>query len=522
MSALANLPILSKLLAAFIVVLATIFVSSAVVYDRLLVVEEAKNWRIHTTDVMLSLSAARHAVLNQESNLRGYVLTGDDRFLESSRQSNARYEVLISKLKDLTKDSPSQQSRLNTLDDLEKKWRSSVGEREIALMATPEGQEGARAIERSMAGRTLIDLIHAEAEEIEKAEVELLAGRDVTQRKAFKAAYATTVLGCAASLVIAAVMALLITRSIAAPIRRLTEAITTLAKGFTAVEVPRIDSSDEVGKMAAAVQVLKDSMIERERLQSELAHANRVVTMGQLTASIAHEVNQPVAAVVTNAQAALRWLGGLQPNLEEARHALRSIVNEGTRVSEVVQRIRALFMKSPRRSELLHVNGLMLEVVALTRRQVLANGAQLRLELTEGLPPIRGDRVQLQQVMLNLIINAIEAMAGVREGSRELLIRTCRAEPSAILVEVCDTGPQMDPQSLKRLFDAFYTTKSGGLGMGLSISRTIVERHGGELSAAANEPRGAIFRFSVPAQEGAGSQAVSISSGDARYGTAQL
>ncbi|MEI9413469.1 CHASE3 domain-containing protein [Mesorhizobium sp. Cs1321R2N1] len=522
MSALANLPILSKLLAAFVVVLATIFVSSAVVYDRLLVVEEAKNWRIHSTDVVVALSTARHAVLEQESNLRGYVLTGDDSFLESSRQSNARYEQLISKLRDLTKDNPSQQSRLNALDDLEKKWRSSIADREIALMPKPEGQEGARAIESSMVGRSLIDLIHAKAEEIEKAELELLAGRDATQRKAFTAAYTMTVLGCAVSLVIAALMAALVTRSIAAPIGRLTAAITTLAKGFTAVEVPRIERSDEVGKMAAAVQVLKDSMIERERLQSELAHANRVVTMGQLTASIAHEVNQPVAAVVTNAQAALRWLSGQQPNLKEAQHALRSIVNEGTRVSEVVQRIRALFMKSPRRSELLHVNSLMLEVVALTRRQVLANDAHLRLELTEGLPPIRGDRVQLQQVMLNLIINAIEAMASVRDGSRELLIRTCQAEPAAIVVEVCDTGPEMDPQSLMRLFDAFYTTKPGGLGMGLSISRTIVERHGGELSAAANEPRGAIFRFSVPAEDSAGSQAVSISAGDTRNGTAQL
>jgi C4-dicarboxylate-specific signal transduction histidine kinase len=228
-----------------------------------------------------------------------------------------------------------------------------------------------------------------------------------------------------------------------------------------------------------------------------MAHANRVATMGQLTASIAHEVNQPVTAAVTNAEAALRWLGAQPPDLEEVRQALGRIVKDGNRAGDVIGRIRDLIKKAPPRKDGLEINDAIREVIALTRGEAAKNGVSVQTRLAEGLPLIQGDRVQLQQVMLNLIINAVEAMSGVSEGPRELLISTGKAESDGVLVAVLDSGPGLALASLERLFEAFYTTKTGGLGMGLSICRSIIEAHGGRLWATANVPQGAIFQFTV-------------------------
>jgi PAS domain S-box-containing protein len=237
----------------------------------------------------------------------------------------------------------------------------------------------------------------------------------------------------------------------------------------------------------------------RETLM-ELAHANRVTTMGQLTASIAHEVNQPITAAVINAEAALRWLGAQPPDLEEVREALGLIVEDGTRAGNVIGGIRALIKKVPPRQARLDINEAIREVVALTRGETAKTGVSVQTDLADGLPLIYGDRVQLQQVILNLIINAIEAMSGVAETPRALLISTGQAEPGGVLVAVRDSGPGLDPASLEHLFDAFYTTKSGGMGMGLAICRSIIEAHEGQLCASANEPRGAVFQFTLPLQ----------------------
>jgi PAS domain S-box-containing protein len=237
----------------------------------------------------------------------------------------------------------------------------------------------------------------------------------------------------------------------------------------------------------------------RETLM-ELAHANRVTTMGQLTASIAHEVNQPITAAVINAEAALRWLGAQPPDLEEVREALGLIVEDGTRAGNVIGGIRALIKKVPPRQAWLDINEAIREVAALTRGEAAKTGVSVQTDLADGLPLIYGDRVQLQQVILNLIINAIEAMSGVAETPRALLISTGRAEPGGVLVAVRDSGPGLDPASLEHLFDAFYTTKSGGMGMGLAICRSIIEAHEGQLCASANEPRGAVFQFTLPLQ----------------------
>jgi PAS domain S-box-containing protein len=232
--------------------------------------------------------------------------------------------------------------------------------------------------------------------------------------------------------------------------------------------------------------------------QLELAHANRVATMGQLTASITHEVNQPITAAVTYALAARRFLSAEPPNFREVDDALSLIVKEGNRAGEVVGRVRALIKKAPARKDAAEINDAILEVIALTRTEAANNGISVRTQLAEGLPRVQGDRVQLQQVLLNLIINAIEAMRDVGEEERELLIST-RNEPDGVSVEVRDSGPGFAPAALERVFEAFYTTKPGGLGLGLSICRSIIEAHNGRLWASPNVPRGAIFRFTAPA-----------------------
>ncbi len=233
-------------------------------------------------------------------------------------------------------------------------------------------------------------------------------------------------------------------------------------------------------------------------VQAELAHVNRVTTMGQLTASIAHEVNQPIAATVTNAQAALRWLRAQPPDLDEVRDSLRHIVEDGKRAGNVISGIRALINKVPPRKDRFDLNEAVLETVALTRSEMLNRGILLQTELAPGLPRVDGDRTQLQQVILNLILNAIEAMGGIDEGTRELRINTEREAAGGVLVTVRDSGPGLDPADAERVFTAFYTTKPEGMGMGLAICKAMVEAHGGRMWASANEPRGAVFQFTLP------------------------
>ncbi|MBV8474651.1 MAG: GAF domain-containing protein, partial [Hyphomicrobiales bacterium] len=234
--------------------------------------------------------------------------------------------------------------------------------------------------------------------------------------------------------------------------------------------------------------------------QGELAHANRVATMGQLTASVAHEVSQPVAASLANAQAAMRWLKASRPNLDEANQALARILDNGNRASQVIGRIRALIKKSPSLSDGLSLNDAILEVAGLVRYEAAKNGVSMRTQLAADLPTIRGDRVQLQQVILNLMVNAIEAMSESEGATRELTISTKRTTPDGVLVVVQDTGPGLPAENVERIFDAFYTTKAAGMGMGLSICRSIIEAHGGRLWATSNAPQGAIFHFTVAAR----------------------
>ena len=248
--------------------------------------------------------------------------------------------------------------------------------------------------------------------------------------------------------------------------------------------------------------------IERryQEVRQELAHANRLATMGQLSASIAHEINQPIGASITYANAGLAWLRGQPPDLMEVRKALDLVVVSGVRAGSVIDRIRALVKNAPPRMENLQINETILEVIALAHGEIAKKEAWVQTRLAEGLPAIKGDRVQLQQVVLNLVVNAIEAMSGMHEGRRELLIGTAKSSSDNVLVTVRDTGPGLAPESLERLFEAFYTTKPDGLGMGLSICRSIVEGHQGRLWATANKPHGAVFQFTLPASQGENGQ----------------
>jgi PAS domain S-box-containing protein len=268
---------------------------------------------------------------------------------------------------------------------------------------------------------------------------------------------------------------------------------------------PLRPDSDRVEAALVIFRDLTDHMLASEALrvaQVELAHVNRVTTMGQLTAAIAHEVNQPIAAAVTKAQAAVRWLAAHPPDLAGARRALDRIVRDGSRAGEVITRTRNLVRKGPPQRDRVDVNATILEVVALTGREAERHGVALQTRLAHELPPVWGDRIQLQQVVLNLLTNAIDAIRRTDEGPRELLVGSGRDDVQGVLVSVRDSGPGLDPEGLERLFEAFHTTKPDGIGMGLAISRSIVEAHGGRLWATPNAPRGAVFQFTLPLELG--------------------
>jgi NO-binding membrane sensor protein with MHYT domain len=254
----------------------------------------------------------------------------------------------------------------------------------------------------------------------------------------------------------------------------------------------------DLAALFASVLKRKRAAEDLRQTQADLAHIQRVTAMGELAASITHEVMQPLGAGMNNAGAASRWLGAQPPNLDKARQALDRAVDDGMRAAEIIGRIRTLMKKQPPRKDALEVNEAIAEVIALTRGEVMKNNVTVQTQLAEGLPLVHGDRVQLQQVILNLIINAVQAMSGVSEGSRGLLIGTGKDASGRVIVAVRDSGPGLTPESFERLFDSFYTTKPGGMGMGLSICRSIVEAHGGRIWATPNAGSGITVQFNLP------------------------
>jgi C4-dicarboxylate-specific signal transduction histidine kinase len=266
----------------------------------------------------------------------------------------------------------------------------------------------------------------------------------------------------------------------------------------------RDDLRGTVQELQRSNEALQAESLERKhaeetlrQAQADLAHVNRVTTMGELTASLAHEVNQPIAAAVTNANTCLRWLAGGNPNLEEARAAAMRIVKDGTRAAEIINRIRLLFKKGTPQRELVDINAVIREMIGILRSEAARHNILVGTELATDLPQFMGDRVQLQQVMMNLMTNGIDAMKDA-DGTRKLAIKSQRAENEQILVTVSDTGVGLPAQEADQIFKAFFTTKPHGTGLGLSISRSIVESHDGRMWAAENSPRGASFCFTLP------------------------
>jgi C4-dicarboxylate-specific signal transduction histidine kinase len=266
----------------------------------------------------------------------------------------------------------------------------------------------------------------------------------------------------------------------------------------------RDDLKETVQELQRSNEALQTESLERKHAeearreaQAELARVSRITTMGELTASLAHEVNQPIAAAVTSANSCIRWLAADVPNLDKARAAAMRIVKDGTRAAEIISRIRLLFQKGAPQQELVNVNEIIGGMIALLRGEATRYSMSVRTDLAANLPEVLGDRVQLQQVLMNLMINSIDAMKNV-DGARELAIKSQRAEKDHVLVSVSDTGVGLPPEQADRIFDAFFTTKPHGTGMGLRICRSIVESHGGRLWAASNDTRGASFYLTLP------------------------
>jgi two-component system NtrC family sensor kinase len=306
-------------------------------------------------------------------------------------------------------------------------------------------------------------------------------------------------------LLLAFIADLFLARWIVQPLERLEKFASTVRKTKNYALRVEHKSDDEIGRLALAFdEMLSELSAAREREsadQFELARASRLTTMGAMTASIAHEINQPLAAIAANANAGLRWLSREAPDLEEVHAALKRINNDAHRASEVIQGIRSIFKKAPQQGALIDINDVVLEVLALVHGELINYRVSATSNLMPDLPRVRADRVQLQQVILNLIMNAVEAMGTVADQERVLNVASQLDEPNAVQVTVRDSGPGIDPNRMDRIFDAFFSTKSSGMGMGLFICRSIVESHGGRLWATAAVPHGAIFHLVLPIAE---------------------
>ena len=268
-----------------------------------------------------------------------------------------------------------------------------------------------------------------------------------------------------------------------------------------AVVALRDDLANDLTSGVKSLRASEERRRAEDALQTaraELARASRLTMMGQIAASIAHEINQPLAAIAANGSAALRWLAKQTPDLEEARVAISSVVAEGHRAGQIIESVRAMFKQAPQAKMLLDVNELVREVLTLTRSEIQRHRVDVQTELMDGIPKALADRIQLQQVMLNLILNALEAMDAVTDRPRVLSIKSAIHDSKGVQIMVGDTGIGIEPQNMRRMFDSFFTTKHHGMGMGLSICRSIIETHGGSLSASSGDPHGTVFQVILP------------------------
>ncbi len=306
---------------------------------------------------------------------------------------------------------------------------------------------------------------------------------------------------------------LVVARSVTRPIGGLIDAMQKFAIGNFETVPPSPGRRDEIAQLATTFNdMVSELSFAREReavdqarsatMQAELVRVAHLTTMGQIAASIAHEINQPLAAIVANSNAGLRWLAHATPNLDEARLALNRVVKDGHRASSIIGSIRAIFKKGDTGQALLDLNELIEEVLRLTQNELQNRRVSVRADLANELPKIMGNRIQLHLVIRNLIMNAIEAMSTVMDRERILDIRSEILKPSGVRMTVANSGRGIDPEKIDRIFDAFFTTKAHGMGMGLSICRSIIEAHGGRLSTSPRLPHGAVFELVLPAELG--------------------
>jgi signal transduction histidine kinase len=301
------------------------------------------------------------------------------------------------------------------------------------------------------------------------------------------------------------VIAAMTHRHIVQPLERLESIASTVRKTKDYSLRTKHVSADEIGRLSTAFNDMLTELAaarERERAeQTELMKVARLTTMGAMTASIAHEINQPLTAIVANSSAAHRWLSNAQPDLDEARKALKNITNDGHRASKVIDSVRAMFRKDSREKVPLAVNDVIEDILPIVYGEIRKHGVRLQTELSRNMPDVFGDRIQLLQVFMNLIRNAVEAMSSVTDREKLLVVKSQVFEPGAVRISVQDSGQGIDPGDMERIFAAFHTTKADGMGMGLSICRSIVEAHGGRLWASAAPSHGSIFYVTLPSRE---------------------
>jgi signal transduction histidine kinase len=297
------------------------------------------------------------------------------------------------------------------------------------------------------------------------------------------------------------VIAVMTYRQIVKPLERLEKVAATVRETKNYDLRVKCNSTDDIGRVASAFDEMLAELAaarDRERVeQSELARTARLTTMGAMTASIAHEINQPLTAIVANSQAAQRWLSNAIPDLTEARDALKKIAEDGRRAGDIIYSVRAMFKKDSGERDLIDVNEIVLNVLALVESEIRTKGISVRTDMPKNLPRVLAGRTQLHQVVMNLTVNAIEAMDAVASREKLLVIKSAIQEPASVLITVEDTGTGIDPQVRNRLFEPLFTTKASGMGMGLSICRSIIEGYGGHLWASAREPHGSVFHVAL-------------------------
>lgn len=418
------------------------------------------------TAMALKLETLLSTIKDAETGKRGFLLTGDQRYLEPYDAARAR---LGHDLAALHGDAPGEAvlTRLQALVDAKMAELAET----VALRRAGDAA-AALAIVETGRGKALMDDLRSEVDALANAARDAAA---TARAEELRAAVFAALGGIA--LVVLALWAV------------------------TATAHARRDAAERAAADAQALSAKEIEAREHERrareVQAELAHANRVATMGQLTASIAHEVKQPIAATLTNAQAALRWLKAA--DVDEVRDALVRIVGDAGRAADVIGRIRGLVEKAPARRDVVDVNAAIHDVIALLRGELLKHDVAVHVTLADRLPLVRADRVQVQQVIVNLVLNAVEAMMADPGGLRALGVATAADGTGGVQITVHDSGPGLRAEDRERVVEAFYTTKADGLGLGLSICDSIIAAHGGRLSVRANEPRGAVFEFTLPA-----------------------